>query len=53
MLGYEEDDIYTMQACISLAKSYLPPNASNDKIRQGLDMANEFFDGLWAEGYLD
>ncbi len=53
MLGYTEEDIYKMQASISLAQSYLPANSSNDEIRNGLEMANSFFDGLWAEGYLD
>ena len=53
MLGYEEKDIYTMQAAINIAKSYIPANSSNDEVRRGLDMANSFFDGLWAEGYLD
>jgi len=52
MLGYEQSDIDTMQAAIRIAKSYLPANSSNDAVRNGLEMANSFFDGLWAEGYL-
>ena len=50
MLGYKEDDILTMMACIHVAKYYLPPNNSNDEIRSGLNDAYNFFDGLLAEG---
>ena len=53
MLGYEQSDIDVMQASISLAKHYIPANSSNDELRRGLEMANSFFDGLWAEGYFD
>lgn len=53
MLGYEQEDINMMQAAITIAKAYMPLNSSNDEVRKGLDMANSFFDGLWAEGYLD
>ena len=50
MLGYTENDIYKMQACISLASQFpnIPP-----AIVEGMEMALSFFDGLWAEGYLD
>ena len=53
LLGYEQSDIDVMQASISIAKHYVPANSSNDEVRRGLEMANSFFDGLWAEGYFD
>ena len=57
MLGYNQDDINHMQAAISIArKLYLAyPSDLMDKseVLQGLDKANSFFDGLWAEGYFD
>ena len=53
MLGYEQNEIDTMQAAIRIAKHYIPANSSNDEVRRGLEMANSFFDGLWAEGYFD
>jgi hypothetical protein len=46
-----------MQASISLAKKFYlshPSDLMNKQpVLDGLDMANSFFDGLWAEGYLD
>ena len=50
MLGYEIEDINKMQACISMVSkaASLPSH-----IKEGLEMANSFFDGLWAEGYFD
>ena len=57
MLGYTQNDIDTMQASISLARKFYlshPSNLMNKQpVLDGLDMANSFFDGLWAEGYLD
>lgn len=57
MLGYSEEDIYKMQAAISIAhRFYLKyPSDLIDKVEvlNGLESANSFFDGLWAEGYLD
>jgi hypothetical protein len=53
MLGYEQKDVDLMQASITIALGYVPVNSSNDEVRNGLEMANSFFDGLWAEGYLD
>ncbi len=57
MLGYTQDDIDTMQACISIAKKFYlshPSDLMNKKpVLDGLEMANSFFDGLWAEGYFD
>ena len=50
MLGYTENDIYKMQASIGIVtKAAGIPS----EIKEGLEMANSFFDGLWAEGYLD
>ena len=57
MLGYTQNDIDTMQASISLAKKFYlshPSDLMNKQpVLDGLDMANSFFDGLWAEGYFD
>ena len=50
MLGYEQSDIDTMQAAISIASN--APMFPSD-VRDALEMANSFFDGLWAEGYFD
>lgn len=50
MLGYTQDDINKMQASISLVSNATGVPAP---IKEGLEMANSFFDGLWAEGYLD
>jgi hypothetical protein len=57
MLGYDQEDISIMQECIETArKFYLSyPSDLMDKrrITTGLEQANSFFDGLWAEGYFD
>lgn len=53
MLGYELKDIETMQAAISLAMKNLPNKVSFNVVRSELARANDFFDGLWAEGYFD
>jgi hypothetical protein len=57
MLGYDKEDIVIMQECIEKAKQlYLSyPSDLMDKTRvtTGLEQANSFFDGLWAEGYFD
>jgi hypothetical protein len=57
MLGYDLEDIVIMQECIEKAKQlYLSyPSDLMDKTRvtTGLEQANSFFDGLWAEGYFD
>ena len=51
MLGYSEDDVYyKMMASINIAKSYLPANSSNDEVREGLQMAFDFLDGMLMEG---
>lgn len=54
MLGYTLEDIHGMQKAIDLAKKQLNPNLlTSPKIAVWLDEANNFFDGLWAEGYFD
>jgi len=50
MLGYTEENVYKMMAAISLANSYVPPNAANDEVREGLHDAYNFLDGMLAEG---
>ena len=50
MLGYTMEDVNKMQECVGLvSKADGMPN----HIREGLEMVNSFFDGLWAEGYFD
>ena len=57
MLGFDKEDINIMQECIETAKHFYLKHPSDlmDKTRvvTGLEQANSFFDGLWAEGYLD
>lgn len=53
MLGYTIDDLDKMTASVNIVNSYLPLNSSNDEVREGLEMASEFLQGLWAEGYFD
>jgi uncharacterized protein YqeY len=50
LLGYTEEDIYRMMAGISIAKSYLPQNSSNDEVRKELQNAYDFLDGMLVEG---
>ena len=52
MLGYKEEDVLRMMVGIHVAKSYLPPNSSNDEIRHELDQAYSLLDGLLAEGHI-
>jgi len=52
MLGYTVEDIYRMMAAISLANSYVPPNAVNDEVREGLHNASNFLEGLLVEGHI-
>lgn len=52
MLGYTETDISTMQACIKIARSYLPPNYSNNAVREGLDNTYSLLEGLVVEGHV-
>lgn len=53
MLGYTLEDLDKMTACVNIVNSYIPLNSSNDELREGLAMASDFLQGLWAEGYFD
>jgi predicted metallo-beta-lactamase superfamily hydrolase len=48
MLGYSEKDIIDMRVAIATAKFYLPPSKS--EFGEDLDKANDFLEGLQAEG---
>jgi hypothetical protein len=50
MLGYTIEDINKIQECLSLLNK---ADGIPQDLRDGLEMANSFFDGLWAEGYFD
>jgi len=51
MLGYELDDLDEMIRAVCLSKKSVP--STQIKIHAGLDKAEEFLKGLWAEGYFD
>jgi hypothetical protein len=57
MLGYTQDDIVSMQDTIYKAQKFYLRYPSDlmpkDKFISELEKVNEFFDGLWAEGYFD
>jgi hypothetical protein len=57
MLGYTQDDIVSMQDTISKAQKFYLRYPSDlmpkDKFISELEKVNEFFVGLWAEGYFD
>lgn len=57
MLGYDIEDLAIWQECIEAAKQFYLKHPSDlmDKTRitNGLEQANKFLDGLWAEGYFD
>ena len=59
MLGYELEDVVEMMKSIQFAAYLLRQNDQlflySDQARtiEGLGNANKFFQGLWAEGYLD
>jgi len=50
MLGYTIEDINKIQECLSLLSK---ADGIPQDLCDGLEMANSFFDGLWAEGYFD
>jgi hypothetical protein len=50
MLGYTIEDINKIQECLSLLSK---ADGIPQYLRDGLEMANSFFDGLLAEGYFD
>jgi hypothetical protein len=49
MLGYELPDINKMCQSIELARRSI----SDPRIITGLNNAEDFLQGLWAEGYFD
>jgi hypothetical protein len=50
MLGYTEIDIAVMTDAIEDA---IKSGRLSDEITDGLEKAQSFLDGLWAEGYFD
>jgi hypothetical protein len=57
MLGYTKEDLDRMTNAIHDAKLFYlrTPSDLMDKteLRNDLEMANSFLQGLWAEGYFD
>jgi hypothetical protein len=58
MLGYTKDDIDQMSNSIHDAKLFYIRNSDveqvdKDPLVEGLLKANDFLQGLWAEGYFD
>lgn len=51
MLGYTKDNLDEMIDATYLALHYLPP--AQTEIAENLSKANDFLQGLWAEGYFD
>ena len=51
MLGYEVYDQEEMVTAVQHALSYIPP--AQTEIYAGLIKAQDFLQGLWAEGYFD
>ena len=51
MLGYSLQDLNKMIDATYLSLHYLPP-AKTD-LAENLAKANDFLQGLWAEGYFD
>jgi len=51
MLGYTLDDLDEMIGAVVLSKKSVP--STQIGIHAGLDKAQEFLQGLWAEGYFD
>jgi hypothetical protein len=49
MLGYEINDLNEMCQSIELASR----TVTKDKVLNGLNKAQDFLQGLWAEGYFD
>ena len=50
MLGYTETDLAVMTDAIEDA---IKSGRLTDEITDGLEKAQSFLDGLWAEGYFD
>jgi len=58
MLGYTKEDLYQMTNSIHDAKLFYITNSDvtyvdKDFMVEGLLKANDFLQGLWAEGYFD
>ena len=51
MLGYTIDELDEMIRSVGLAKKSI--SNEETRINDGLDKAQEFLQGLWAEGYFD
>jgi hypothetical protein len=51
MLGYTQDDLDEMIRAVALSKKSVP--STQIRIHDGLDKAQDFLQGLWAEGYFD
>ena len=51
MLGYTVDELDEMIRAVVLSKKSVP--STQLRIHTGLDKAEEFLKGLWAEGYFD
>jgi hypothetical protein len=51
MLGYTVDDLDEMIRAIALSKKSIPNTQT--RLLEGLDKAQDFLGGLWAEGYFD
>jgi hypothetical protein len=53
MMGYTEEDVYKMMASINIARYHyvtVPQDENIEGIREGLQMAYDFLDGMLAEG---
>jgi len=58
MLGYTKDDLDQMSNAVHDAKLFYIRNSDveqvdEDLLVEGLLKANDFLQGLWAEGYFD
>jgi len=51
MLGYELNDLDEMIRSVGLSKKSV--SLKETRILEGLDKAEYFLQGLWAEGYFD
>lgn len=51
MLGYELSDLDEMIRSVGLARKSVDSN--QNRIIEGLEKAEDFLQGLWAEGYFD
>jgi hypothetical protein len=49
MLGYELKDLNKMVTAVDSAYEYV----TTPDVLEGLELARDFLQGLWAEGYFD